>query len=470
MNQQPTILIVDDDPLNLKLLNAQLSSVRYETILAEDGYTALEKAKTENPDLILLDIMMPGLDGYEVTERLKENQATKDIPIILITALDETEDKIKGLECGADEFLNKPVNTSELLARVKSLLRLKLYKDQLKSRKQSQRILTETKDIEEQSEKRVNLPAILLVEDDEKDVRLIQNYLQGETYRLDVAKTGEEAMSFVLRQKIDLILLDILLPGMDGFEVVRRLKDSEAAKNIQIVAITNLQDMQSKIKGIELGADDYLIKPINKHELKARVRALVKKKAYLDTLHDSYETAVHSAITDKLTGLYNRAFFEHFLVLELKRADRQKVPVAFIMMDIDDFKQCNDNFGHLVGDEVLRELGRLIKGSVREIDLAARYGGEEFALVLPNTDKSGALVVAERIRKTVSEHDFLPDTIVPTQKISMSLGISIYPLEAATGEDLIKTADDLLYKAKDKGKNCSCCMPDENVRSLKQVQ
>lgn len=470
MNQQPTILIVDDDPLNLKLLDAQLSSVRYETILAEDGYTALEKAKTENPDLILLDIMMPGLDGYEVTERLKENQATKDIPIILITALDETEDKIKGLECGADEFLNKPVNTSELLARVKSLLRLKLYKDQLKSRKQSQRILTETKDIEEQSEKRVNLPAILLVEDDEKDVRLIQNYLQGETYRLDVAKTGEEAMSFVLRQKIDLILLDILLPGMDGFEVVRRLKDSEAAKNIQIVAITNLQDMQSKIKGIEIGVDDYLIKPINKHELKARVRALVKKKAYLDTLHDSYETAVHSAITDKLTGLYNRAFFEHFLVLELKRADRQKVPVAFIMMDIDDFKQCNDNFGHLVGDEVLRELGRLIKGSVREIDLAARYGGEEFALVLPNTDKSGALVVAERIRKTVSEHDFLPDTIVPTQKISMSLGISIYPLEAATGEDLIKTADDLLYKAKDKGKNCSCCMPDENVRSLKQVQ
>jgi two-component system cell cycle response regulator len=470
MNRQHTILIVDDDPLNRKLLDAQLSSDQYNTITAADGFAAMEKAKTENPDLILLDIMMPGLDGYEVTERLKEDPETKDIPIILITALDETEDKIKGLECGADEFLNKPVNTAELLARAKSLLRLKLYKDQLKSRKQSQQIFTEAKGIEEQSDERVNLPTILLVEDEEKDARLIQNYLQGDTYRLEFAKSGEEALSFVLRQKIDLILLDIILPGMDGFEVVSRLKDSEAAKNIQIVAITSLQDMQSKIKGIELGADDYLIKPVNKHELKARVSALVKKKAYLDTLHDSYETAVHSAITDKLTGLYNRAFFEHFLGLELKRADRQKVPVALIMMDIDDFKQCNDNFGHLVGDEILRELGTLIRGGVRELDLAARYGGEEFALVLPNTDKSGAFIVAERIRKAISEHAFLPDTILPTQKISVSMGISIYPLEAATGKDLIKTADDLLYKAKDEGKNRSCISSDENVRSLNQAQ
>ena len=470
MNQQHTILIVDDDPLNRKLLDAQLSSDQYDTIIAADGYAAMEKAKSENPDLILLDVMMPGLDGYEVTERLKEDPETMDIPIILITALDETEDKIKGLECGADEFLNKPVNTAELLARVKSLLRLKLYKDQLKSRKQSQHIFTEIKNIGELSEQSVNLPTILLVEDQEKDIRLIQNFLKGETYQLEEVKTGEEALSFVLRQKVDLILLDIMLPGMDGFEVVRRLKDSEAAKNIQIVAITSLQDMQSKIKGIELGADDYLIKPVNKHELKARVRALVKKKAYLDTLHDSYETAVHSAITDKLTGLYNRAFFEHFLGLELKRADRQKVPVALIMMDIDDFKECNDNLGHLVGDEVLRELGKLIKAGVREIDLAARYGGEEFVLVMPNTDRSGALVVAERIRKAVSEHEFLPDTILPIQKISVSMGISIYPLEAATGKDLIKKADDLLYKAKDEGKNRVCFNPDENVSNLRQIQ
>ena len=124
----------------------------------------------------------------------------------------------------------------------------------------------------------------------------------------------------------------------------------------------------------------------------------------------------------------------------------------------------------IVGDEVLKELGRLIKDGVREIDLAARYGGEEFVLVMPNTDKSGALVVAERIRKAVSDHAFLPDTIVPTQKISVSMGISVYPLEAATGKDLIKTADDLLYRAKDEGKNRVCFNSEENVRSLKQVQ
>ena len=456
MSQKNRILIVDDDPLNVKLLVNKLPKDQYETILAYDGQTAVEKAKADMPDLILLDIMMPGLDGYEVTKILKRDPDTKDIPIILVTALDGTEDKLKGLEAGADEFLNKPVNTAELMARVKSLLRLKLYQDQLKSRSRSQTLVTTPQHKNQPNMDRVNLPMILIVEDDEKYSDFIQSYLQGEAYQIKVIRSGEETLSRVLKEKIDIILLDILLPEMDGFEVIRRIRQMEEAKNIQIAAITCLEDMENKIKGIDLGADDYLVKPIDKHELRVRVKALIKKKAYLDTLCVGYETAVYSAITDQLTGLYNRAYFNHFLKLEIKRAARQKAPVALMMLDIDNFKEVNDRYGHLAGDEILKALGGLIKKSIREIDMAARYGGEEFMIVLPSTDRKDAILVAERIRTHIFDQSFFPDTIQPDKRLSISIGISMYPSEAATVDELIKKADIHLYRAKQEGKNQVC--------------
>jgi two-component system cell cycle response regulator len=456
MLQKTSILIVDDDPLNVKLLASKLPKDQYETISVYDGKTAIERTRTDLPDLILLDIMMPELDGYAVTEILKKDPDTKDIPIILVTALDGMDDKLKGLEAGADEFLNKPVNTAELLARVKSLLRLKIYQDQLKSRNRSQTFVANSEKKDALGLDRVNLPSILVVDDDEKDIQLIQACLQGEAYRVKEARSGEETLSRVLKEKIDLILLDILLPGVDGFEVVRRIREIEEAKNIQIVAITSLEDMESKIKGIELGADDYLVKPINKYELRVRVKALITKKAYLDSLRDDYETAVYSAITDKLTGLYNRAYFEHFLNLEIKRAARQNTPVSLLMVDVDDFKEYNDTYGHLVGDEILKALGRSIKDNIREIDMAARYGGEEFAIVSPNTDKVGAIVFGERIRKRLFDYSFLPDIIQSGKKLSVSIGISVFPLEADSGDELIRKADIQLYRAKREGKNRVC--------------
>ena len=454
--QKPKILIVDDNPLNTKLISSMLATGAYETITAMEGKTAVRKTRSEQPDLILMDIMMPVMDGYEATEILKQDPETKDIPIIMITALDGSEDKLRGLEAGADEFLNKPVNAAELMARAKSLLRLKLYQEQLKSRADSEESMVFENRGAVSGQKELNLPTILVVDDEDKDVRLIQNYLQGEAYQISVAKTGEETLSRVLKEKIDLVLLDILLPGMDGFQVVQRLREIEGGKNLQIVALTNLQDMESKIKGIELGADDYLVKPINKHELRVRIRSLVKKKAYLDSLKNEYASAVQTAITDKLTGLYNRAYFEHFINLEIKRAERQTAFLSLIMMDIDDFKQYNDTLGHLAGDRILRDVGKLVRKSIREIDLAARYGGEEFALVLPHTNIEGAVVVAERLKKIVFEHTFAPEDMLPGKRFTVSLGIAEYPTEAITVNDLIQRADEQLYRAKNAGKDCIC--------------
>ena len=330
-NSKSKILVVDDEPLNVKLLTAMIPSEQYETASAFSGDEALKIVRDFRPDLILLDIMMPGLNGYDLTRILKSNTESRDIPIVLITAFSGSEYEIKGLEAGADEFLNKPVNKTELLTRAKSLIRLRQYKEQIKSRTCSINSVTSKKDENNCLDNaELNLPTILIVEDNKIDAKLLQRYLHGEPYQIKFASDGEKAISRSQQERIDVILLDLLLPGKSGFEVCSTLKEMENTQNIQIVAITGLSDLESKLKGIELGVDDYLIKPVNMHILRTRVKSLVKKKALLDRLCDKYEMAVHSAITDKLTGLYNRRYFDHFLDFEVKRSSRQNASLAIV--------------------------------------------------------------------------------------------------------------------------------------------
>ena len=449
-NSKSKILIVDDEPLNVKLLNAMVPSDQYDTACAYSGTEALEIMKDFRPDLILLDIMMPGLNGYELTHILKSDTESQDIPIVLVTAFGGSEYEIKGLEAGADEFLNKPVNKTELLTRVKSLILLRQYKEQIKSRTCSLNSATydndETNCLKDEG---LNLPSILIVEDNKIDAKLIQRYLQGEPYQIKLASDGEEAISRSQQERIDVILLDLLLPGKNGFEVCRILKEMEHTQNIQIVAITGLDDLDSKLKGIELGVDDYLTKPVNMHVLRTRIKSLVKKKALLDRLFDKYEMAVHSAITDKLTGLYNRRYFDYFIDLELKRSLRENSPLALLMVDVDNFKYINDTLGHLVGDKILTKLGDIIKANIRETDLAARYGGEEFSIVMSNTGIEEAAEIAERMRKSVEASKFGIEKLI----ITVSIGIALHPLDANSLKELLDKADSALYRAKREGKN-----------------
>ena len=455
------ILIVDDEPLNVKLLKSMLVKDEYEVISAYNGEGALKRTSEECPDLILLDIMMPDLDGYEVTRRLKSDVQTKDIPIMLITALNGRDDKIKGLQVGADEFLNKPVNASELRTRVQSLLRLKEYQEQLKARTQSEKFILEPASKEKPQDADISFPLILLVEDDPKDAKIILEYLGQEPYRIEHIKEGEQAVSFAKKEPIDLMLLDILLPGMNGFEVCQNLKEMDNQRNIQVVVITCLDDLENKLRGINLGVDDYIVKPIISEELRARINALLKKKAYMDRLSDQFENAMEAAISDKLTGIYNHAYLKHFLDLEIRRSRRQKHPLALIMLDIDDFKKYNDTQGHLVGDELLKWLGMVIKKNIRDVDLPARYGGEEFGIVLPYAGREGAEIVAKRIEEAIKEQSHLPKAPNDLGRISVSMGIAFYPSDAASVDELIHLADMALYRAKREGKN-QICMVDKN--------
>jgi two-component system cell cycle response regulator len=275
--------------------------------------------------------------------------------------------------------------------------------------------------------------------------------LEGEPYRLSKVYNGKQALSLLDQKKTDLILLDIILPDMDGFEICRRVKKNQ--KDVQVVIVTCLDDLDSKIKGVELGADDFLVKPIVGRELLARVKTLVEKKFHLDSLRTHYQDALGKSRLDWLTGLYNHGYFQEFLGYELKRSRDQVFPVSLIMIDVDDFKNYNDTLGHSAGDAILREMGQVLRNSIREVDFAARYGGEEFAVVLPYVPRENAAAVAERIHKTLTSHEFFHDESTDMKNPTVSMGIAVFPDDASSKSDLIAQADAMLYLAKKSGKN-----------------
>lgn len=447
------ILIVDDDPRNLKLMAGMLAGKTYQMMTATDGSEALKLVEQDRPDLILLDVMMPGLNGYDVTRRIKSNPATQSIPIILVTALDSSEDKVMGLEAGAEEFLTKPVNAVEIEARIRSMLKLKQYRDQLAIRTESESPIQTVQSIPEGVAEKETRSRVLVVEDDEKDLKLLLNHLENPSYDLDTARNGQDAIQKMVTNPYDLVILDILLPRIDGFEICRRIKQMEETQDTQVVLITCLKDLENKIKGVELGADDYLMKPVDPRELQARVKVLLKKKAYLDSLHSHYKKAVNSALMDGLTGLYNHSYFKRFLDLEIKRSQRQGHATSLLMVDVDDFKQINDTMGHMTGDRILNSIGQNIKNSIREIDVAARYGGEEFAVVLPYGNRDAATIVGHRVQKVIADHPFPAEEKDVFRMVTVSIGGAVYPDDAESADALIEIADRMLYRAKREGKN-----------------
>jgi len=301
---------------------------------------------------------------------------------------------------------------------------------------------------------------ILVVDDAPVNVQLLVTYLEAEGYDVISAANGGEAVKQVRCEKPDLVLLDVMMPLLDGFEVCKILKSDNVTKFTPVIMVTALNEIKDKVKGMDSGADDYLSKPFNKMELLARVRSLLRIKDLndqlnekVDELEEAKELLRQQAITDGLTGLFNYRHFKEQLLMELNRAQRHNTHVSLIMLDIDYFKHYNDTNGHPAGDMVLKELAELLKVNVRKIDLAARYGGEEFVLVLMETNKESARFVAEKIRRLVEEHPFAFEEKQPNGKLTISTGVATFPEDEKDFDGLVKVADERLYLAKQAGRN-----------------
>lgn len=445
------ILVVDDSVPNVKVLKSMLPDDVYEVTEAYNGKQALDAVASSLPDVIFLDIMMPDMDGYEVTRRLKADPETAHVPIVLVTALDGMEDRVQGLNLGAEDVLVKPVNRVEVLARARSMVRLGEYQKQLSIREQAAGSFSmdQAQTVTVRARKR---PSVLMVEDNERDVELFLANFRGGDFDVEVAVDGRQALRRMEEKEFDLVLLDLLLPDIDGLALLDRIKETEGSKSPQVLIMTAISDLETRLKGIEQGADDYLVKPVHPRELQARIQVLLRKKGYIDSLRADYRSALNSAITDDLTGLYNKAYLNRYLDLEIRRSQRHKYPVSLVMADIDDFKHYNTRFGHLVGDLVIREVASVLKSSFRDVDLVARFGGDEFVVVLPYCSARELDEIVNRVRNAVSDHPFPTEEDLLPGSVSISTGTATCPGETSNAQDLIKKADDQLLRAKQERK------------------
>jgi len=446
------VLVVDDILSNVKLLEAKLSAEYFEVVTAFNGMEALGKIEEHTPDIVLLDVMMPGMDGFEVCRRIKSNPKTAHIPVVMVTALDQPSDRVAGLDAGADDFLTKPVDDSALFARVRSLVRLKMMTDELRMRETTGHSMGLVDPAESMSEP---APAgrILIIEDRPESLAWFQAALEVGANEVSGVDSFEEAMVRVRGGDYDLIVVSLGLRTFDGLRLCSQLRSLPEARHVPILVVVSDGDRRKLSQALEMGVNDYLTRPVDKNELTARVRTQLRRKRYQDRLRHNVQLSLEMAITDQLTGLHNRRYMSRHLDTLIAGAAKTGKPIAFLIFDIDHFKKVNDTYGHDIGDEVLREFASRIAANVRGIDLACRYGGEEFVVVMPDTDVEFAYSVAERLRKSVETTPFDISRAPHHLNVTISIGIAGSKMPGDTASALLHRADQALYRAKHDGRN-----------------
>jgi len=445
------VLVADSDSQIMRMLADLLRGEGYEASEAGGGEKLLEAVSARSPDLVLLDAELSGLDGFEVTRRIKANLGTLQIPVILMSYPRGGGRWSRGLEAGADEFLVKPVDPAELLVRVQSMIRLKRYAEQLAQFTREGALGSAmAADLQAPAQ-----PTVLLLGPEASESGPIEQALEERGCDTVRADDEADALTTAAQRAVDVILLRVAWPGAGPLGLCRLLKEQDTMRNAQVIVLCPRNDPQSRIAALEHGADDYLTVPCDLAELSTRVLLLARRKSHLDALQARYRSALSAASLDGLTGLYNNTAFKRLLDLEVKRSRRHSIAVALILLDVDDFKRVNDGLGHLAGDTVLAEIGTILRQAGREIDLPARYGGDEFAIGLPHTDSRGAMVVAERVRKAILSHGFFGEGGA-ADPVTVSIGVSSFPSDADSLEELIRKTDACLYTAKLKGKNRTC--------------
>ncbi|MDE0796687.1 MAG: PleD family two-component system response regulator [Alphaproteobacteria bacterium] len=445
-------LVVDDIAANVRLLEAKLLVEYYEVLTANDGATVLEIVADSMPDIVLLDVMMPGMDGFEVCQRIKETPATVYIPVVMVTALSEVSDRVKGLEAGADAFLTKPVNDLALFAWIRSLVRLKRAMDEWRARESTftQFGLNNTIAPEDTDP---SMLQVLLVADEYGPSQRIVDTLSEEGYSVEHSTSIDDATIKALDGDFHLILVDDRVGGNDVLRFCSQLRSSGVTRHSPILIMLDDGDTERLAKVLDLGVNDYLVRPVNKNELTARAKTQIRRKQFEDNLSQQYEKSLTVGVTDSLTGLYNRRYLETYfeeLSSDLRGGGK---PTSLLIMDVDHFKAVNDDYGHAAGDEVLRGLTQRVLSGIRGFDTAIRLGGEEFVMLMPNVDGGSAVIAANRLREMIDVTPFEIDDKGQTLKVTMSIGVATGAADEIALNDLLERADQALYTAKNGGPN-----------------
>ena len=445
------ILVVDDILPNIKFLEARLSTEYFDVLTATSGPEALAICAQGFADIVLLDVMMPGMDGFEVCRRLKSDAATAHIPVVMVTALDQPSDRLKGLDAGADDFLTKPVDEIALIARVRSLSRLKVVLDELRARASTSAALGLPDPLAHIMSARDTGGNILVVDDRDSSSERLLAALSGK-HKVTMEKAPQEALFRGAEGDWDLFIVSLGLKNYDGLRLCSQIRSLERTRHLPLLMISDIEDRSRVLRGLDLGVNDYLVRPIDRNELIARVRTQLRRKRYADALRHSLQTSIEMAVVDPLTGLNNRRYLESHLAALLEHAANRGQPVSFMILDIDHFKAVNDTYGHSAGDEVLRGFAARCKRVVRQIDLLCRFGGEEFVVVMPDTPISVASVIAERLRAAVQGEGFAIEEGPKSIPVTVSIGLA----ETGGSADpnlLFRRADRALYRSKNSGRN-----------------
>ena len=442
------ILIVDDVPANTRLLEAKLTAEYYQTETARDGFEALVAASGWQPDVILLDVMMPGMDGYECCRRLKADVLTRHIPVVMVTALGQPSERLQGLEAGADDFLTKPVESDTLMARVRSLVRLKRLLDEWHARGETARALGLGSDP-------FTIPSVagaraLVVDDWDVSAMPTMNALPKEGITAIRARDGREAMALTRDESFDLIVVSLTLADEDSLRLVSALRGGSRTHETPLLLLAETEAQDQVVRGFELGASDWLTLPIDENELRARARNQIRRKIYQDRLRTDLGSALELALIDPLTGLYNQRYLRRHLGGLVDSGQGRQLSV--LMVDVDFFKRVNDQYGHATGDKALRLIADTLRANTRVFDSLARYGGEEFVVVMPGAGQEDASQAAERLRSAVEAATFIGPTGFRIE-LTVSVGVGCATGAPVTPEALLHAADTALYAAKAGGRN-----------------